>query len=241
MKKQHFRVAALCLMLALAALLTSCGPRLVKIIAEGNDSFRNAQTGATYQVLAASYEPISRGEEYGRLDLNGVEFILHQMPGLDPNEWLCSVYGDVYCSSDYELPAFTTWEIDALYVCTNTALVVSELTVKPSAILNEQHCKQLFSLLQTAYAEGTGVYYPSYATAARAYTLRFESEDAAGLYFCVKMIEYTEDVYEGEQNLGCVFLYDRYADRCVPVSDVVFRMLDGETLEAVMGESSGNE
>ena len=82
------------------------------------------------------------------------------------------------------------------------------------------------------------MYYPSYATPARAYTLRFESEDMKGVYFCVKMIEYTESILEGERDLGRTFLYDRYADRCVPVSDVVFRMLDGATLEDVMGEAT---
>lgn len=239
MKTLRFCAVALCLVLVLTALLSSCAPRLVKIVAEEDDIFRNVKTGATYQVLPASYEPISRGEEYGRLDMGGVEFILHEMPGLSTDAWLCSVYGDVYCRSDYEATPFADWDIDALYVCTNTALVVSELTVKPSPIQSEALCERLFGLLQTAYAEGESVYYPSYATPARAYTLRFESEDMKGVYFCVKMIEYTENIVEGERDLGRTFLYDRYADRCVPVSDVVFRMLDGATLEDVMGEPDG--
>ncbi len=241
MKKLRFCVAALCLALALATLLCSCGNRLVKIVAEENDLFRNTKTGATYQVLPASYEPVSRGEEYGRLDLNGVTFVLHQMPGLEPDEWLCSVYGDVYCSSEYKIKPFAEWDVGALYVCTNTALTVSELTVKPSAIQSETLCDRLFELLKDTYAKGESVYYPSYATPARAYTLRFESDDMPGVYFCVKMIEYTEDIFEGETNLGRTFLYDRYADRCVSVSDAVFRMLDGETLADVIGEPRGDE
>lgn len=241
MKKMRFRVAALCLVSVLAMLLTSCGSRLVKIVAEDGDLFRNTKTGATYQVLPASYEPISRGEEYGRLDLGGVDFILHEMPGLDPNDWLCSAYGDVYCSSAYEVPAFAAWDVDALYVCTNTALTVSELTVKPSEIYPEELCDRLYGLLQDTYAQGENVYYPSYATPARAYTLRFESNGAKGLYFSVKMIEYTEDIIDGERNLGRTFLYDRYADRCVAIPDVIFRMLDGESLSDALGKVTDHE
>ena len=241
MKHSQLSVTLLALVLVLTALLSSCGARLVSIVPEENDLFRNAKTGATYQVLPASYEPISRGEQYGRLDQSGVEFVLHEMPGRSTDEWLCSVYGDVYCRSDYEFVPFADWEISALYVCTNTALVVSELTIKPSAIQSEALCDRLYGLLKAAYAEGEGVYYPSYATPSRAYTLRFESEDMPGVYFCVKMIEYTEDIFEGETNLGRTFLYDRYADRCVAVSDVLFRMLDGETLEAVMGAEVDGE
>jgi hypothetical protein len=241
MKLSRLSVTLLALALALTALLSSCGARLVRIVPEENDLFRNTKTGATYQVLPASYEPISRGEEYGRLDQSGVEFILHEMPGQSTDEWLCSVYGDVYCRSDYEVVPFADWDIRALYVCTNTALVVSELTIKPSAIQSEVLCHRLYDLLRTAYAEGEGVYYPSYATPSRAYTLRFESEDMPGVYFCVKMIEYTEDIFEGETNLGRTFLYDRYADRCVAVPNVLFRMLDGARLEDVVSEAADHE
>lgn len=241
MKHSHLSVALLALVLVLTALLSSCGARLVRIVPEENDLFRNTKTGAVYQVLPASYEPISRGEEYARLDQSGVEFVLHEIPGQSTDEWLCSVYGDVYCRSDYEIIPFADWDVSALYVCTNTALVVSELTVKPSAIQSEVLCDRLYGLLKTAYAEGESVYYPSYATPSRAYTLRFESENMPGVYFCVKMIEYTEDIFEGEANLGRTFLYDRYADRCVPVSDVLFRMLDGARLEDVMGEAADYE
>jgi hypothetical protein len=62
-----------------------------------------------------------------------------------------------------------------------------------------------------------------------------------GVYFCVKMIEYTEDIFEGETNLGRTFLYDRYADRCVAVPNVLFRMLDGARLEDVVSEAADHE
>ncbi len=244
MKHFRFQTALVCLTLALATLLCSCGNRLVKIVAEAGDLYSNAKTGAIYQVLSPSYEPSARGEEYGCLELSGVEFILHEIPGLDPSEWLCSAYGDVYCSSSYDIADFADWDIDALFVCTNTAVVVAELTLRESEQLDGTLCQELFSLLQTAYTSGPDVYYPSYATASRTYTLRFATDEYPGLYYSLKLIEYTENIVgmaeingnEQQVDLGRTFLYDRYADRCVPVSDVIFRMLDGATLEEALGE-----
>ncbi|MBR0443372.1 MAG: hypothetical protein IIX15_03440 [Clostridia bacterium] len=241
---KHFRslLTFICLTLTLAVLLCSCGARLVNVVAEGNDLYRNTKTGSIYQVLSASYEPTARGEQYGRLDLAGVEFILHEIPGLEPDNWLCSAYGDVYCNSSYDILPFTEWDINALYVCTNTAVVVSELTLRESKHAQPELCRDLFSLLQTTYENGPAVYYPSYANSARTYTLRFATDEYEGLYYCIKLIEYSEDIIDTvkidgvaqETNLGRTFMYDRYADRCVPVSDLIFRMLDGASLEEAL-------
>ena len=35
-------------------------------------------------------------------------------------------------------------------------------------------------------------------------------------------------------NLGRTFLYDRYTSYCVPVNDMLFRLLDGEKAEDVL-------
>ena len=244
MKHSRFSVAPLCALLALCALLCcSCGNRLVNIVALEGDTYRNTKVGTVYQVLSPSYEPVARGEEYGRLDLAGVEFILNQIPGLDPSEWLCSSWGDVYCPEGYEVTPFEDWDIDALYVCTNTAVVVAELTLRESDHPEPALCADMYSLLQSAYVNGPAVYYPSYASSARTYTLRFATDAHPALYYSDKLIEYTEDIIDTveidgvaqEVNLGRTFLYDRYADRCVPVSDAIFRMLDGATLEEVLG------
>ena len=243
MKHSRFSTALLCVILALCALLCcACSHRLVNIVATEGNTYRNAKTGAIYQVLPPSYEPVARGEEYGRLDLAGVEFVLHSIPGLDSNDWLCSVWGDVYCSPSYAFTPFEQWDIDALYVCTNTAVVVAELTLRESDHPEAALCSRLYSLLQSTYVNGPAVYYPSYASSARTYTLRFATNAHPALYYSIKLIEYTEDIYDTveidgvsqEVNLGRTFLYDRYADRCVPVSDAVFRLLDGASLGEVL-------
>ncbi len=232
----------LCLLLTLSGVFTSCGGRSVKIVAEDDDLFRNTATDSTYRVLPASYEPISRGEEYGRLKIGNVEFVLHEIPGLAPEHWLCSIYGDIYCNSSYDIPAFSDWNITVLHVCTNTNLIVDTLTVKPANYTTEQ-CRALFDLLQNCYRDGAATDYPSWAEVSRVYTLRFETDTLPGLYYSIKMIEYTENIYgtvsdetgnKVEADLGRTFLYDRYADRCVPVDDIVFRMLDGESLADIL-------
>jgi hypothetical protein len=126
-------------------------------------------------------------------------------------------------------------EISVLHVCTNTNLIVDALTIKPSVLQSSEHCALLYALLQEAYQSAPAVSYPSWAEVESAYTLRFESDDIPGLYFSVKMIRYAEDIYDGEVNLGRVFLYDRYAARCVPLPDTIFRMLDGATLAEALG------
>lgn len=243
MKHSRFSVALVCVTLALCTLLCcSCGNRLVKLVAMEGDTYRNTQTNTVYTVLSPSYESVARGEEYARLDLSGVEFILHKIPGQDPSEWLCSTWGDVYCPADYDITPFEDWDIDALYVCTNTAVVVAELTLRESDHPQPTLCADMYSLLQSAYVNGPAVYYPSYASSARTYTLRFATNAHPALYYSVKLIEYTEDIVDTveldgvvqEVNLGRTFLYDRYADRCVPVTDALFRMLDGEALEEVL-------
>ena len=222
-------------LLATLLLLTACGARHVRIVETSGDTFRNTKTDSVYQVLPNSYEPVSRGEEYGRLDLNGVEFILHEIPGLDTDKWLCSVWGDVYCDQALDIPTFVDWDVSALHVCTNTSLVVDTLTVKPSVYPTEQ-CEALFEILQDCYRYGEPTDYPSWAEVARVYTLRFETPDLPGIYYSVKLIEYTEPIVSDTGSLGYTFLYDRAADHCVPVNNVVFRMLDGEALSDILSE-----
>ena len=244
-RRARILIVALALLLVAALgigayLLFSDRSDLNTIVADTTELYRDTKTGATYRILPASYEPIARGEEYGELDMNGVDYILHRVAGLEATEWLCSVYGDVYCAEELDPATFDAWNINALHVCTNTNLVTDALLIKPDAAHPRELCDELFALLQDTYKSGTPVYYPSYATAEEVYTLRFESEDAPGLYFSIKLIKYTEDIYEGETNLGRTFLYDRYAGRCVAVSDIIFRMLDGKTLAEAMDEVRGN-
>ncbi len=227
-------------MLTASLALTGCKASLHKMTSQDNDLYIDQATGITYQTLSSSYEPIARGQEYATLDLGSVAFTLHEISGLEPNVWLCSVYGDVYCSTSTQLAPFTDWDISALHVCTNTTVVISELTVRPDAKHTEEVCQAIFDTLQAAYRDGPAVPYPSYADSTRIYTLRFEAEQAPGLYYSLKMIEYQEDIYDclpggtEEINFGRTFLYDRYANRCVPVNDLLFRMLDGESAEDVI-------
>lgn len=233
--------AALCLLLV-AAMLTSCSG-LHTIVAETNTLYRDTRTNSTYYVLPSSYEPISRGEEYGKLELSGVTYVLHTITGLHSDKWLCSVWGDVYCAEELSVAPFTDWSIRALHVCTNTALSLSELTIKPNALYTADTCQKAFSILQDTYRNATALTYPSYAVPTRVYTLRFEADNVPGLYYTMQLLEYGEDIYETlpdqtgtpvETNVGRTLLYDRYAGRCVAVDDFIFRLLDGEKVEDVL-------
>lgn len=231
----HRLRAIIALALALFCLLPllSCGKKLHTMTTEGNEYF-DKWTDTTYKALPASYEPIARGDEYGKLDLAGVTYILHEVAGLSPMEYLCSVYGDVYHDKDIDFPMFDQWELTSAIVCNDTAIVVAVLTLNAS---NEKHAPILNELKQR-WDNDISVTYPSYLTPVRVHTLRFTSDTAPGLYYSVKLLEYGEDVYDvvvndaGEEievNLGRCFLYDRYSKRCVSIPDDIFRLLDGDT------------
>ena len=235
------RVAPLCLLLCAVLLVGCSSPH--KIVPEDPNVYLDTKTGSTYTVLPASYEPISRGALYGELELSGLTYELYEITGLDSSLWLCSVWGDVYCGEHITVPSFEQWDLTALHVCTTTAVSVSELTIRENALYSEQMCQTAFSALQSAYTDGSALVYPSYAKPDRVYTLRFEAQNVAGLYYAIQLIEYGEDIYQDlpdetgalvQTNVGRTVLYDRYAGRCVAVDDFLFRMLDGESAEDVL-------
>ena len=228
-------LTALALILLAVSLLTSCGKALHTITASG-DTYFDKWTDTYYTVLPAAYEPITRGEEYGKVDIAGVTQILYAIEGLPTMEYLCSAFGDVYYDRNTSPVLFDAWVVDAAYVCTNTATVISELTLKAS---DEEHAPVLADL-QAAIVSGENLTYPSYLTPKSIYVLRFASQSAPGLYYSIKLLQYGEEIYDVIQNeageeievsVGKTFLYDRYTDRFVAIDDAVFRLLGDEEQE----------
>ena len=216
---------AVCLLLCAAMLLCGCA-KLHKITVDG-DTYTDHKTGVVYTPLSSCYEPVLRGAEYAKMDLAGVEYILHEMSDMAPTEYLCSVYNDVYCAIAAAVPAFDEWEVSALYVCTNTAMTAAVLVLDGEE--GSDDASMVWNL-RDAYVNGRRVAYPSYYTVEDAYTLRFASDNVPGLYFCVSYVEYAEDVYEeidgAEVNLGRYFIYDRYHKICVAVDSSLHQRLN---------------
>lgn len=233
-------LSALCLILTLA----SCGRTLHKMTATDGVYF-DKWTDVSYVALPASYEPIARGEEYGKVDVSGVKNVLYEIEGLSPAEYLASSYGAVYHDKSISVPAFTDWELTSLKVCTDRAIIVSHLTLTPE---DPSHLS-VMEELQAAWMNAPAVDYPSYLTPKEQYTLRFASDDAPGLFYAIKILSYGEDVYgtvtndAGEQvevSLGRYFLYDRYSKRCVATDDSIFRLMEGEELTTDANQGSAS-
>lgn len=228
------RTLAVIVLLIGTLLLSSCGKALHKMTSDSGEYF-DKWTDTTYTALPASYEPISRGDEYGKVSLAGVKNILYRIDGLAPTEYLCTEYGSVYHNKNIQPLLFDEWKISTLKVCTDAATTVSHLKLTPE---DEAHAS-VIAATQAAWRDGVSVRYPSHLTPDENYTLRFESEDVPGLYFAVKLLAYDEDVYdvivneageEVEVNFGRYFLYDRYSRRCVATDDRIFRLLEGEEI-----------
>ena len=226
MKRNHMSRLILCAVLCAALLLCGCS-KLHKLHSDG-DVYVDRTTGVSYSPLSSCYEPVSRGEEYAKLDLAGVRYTLHAIGELAPTEYLCTVYNDVYCAEGVRVPTFEEWDISALYVCTNTAMTAAALVLDADNGTDAQ----LIRSLRDAYLNGTRVTYPSFYTVAESYTLRYAADNANGLYYCMTYIEYEEEIYDmidgKEVNLGRCFLYDRYNKICVTVDGGLRSRLLGE-------------
>lgn len=236
------RVLSLLCALCFIVTLASCGRTLHKMTATDGVYF-DKWTDISYVALPASYEPIARGEEYGKVDVSGVKNILYEIEGLSPAEYLASSYGAVYHDKDLFVKEFTEWDISSLKVCTDRAIIVSHLTLTPE---DEAH-GDLIEQIQSVWRDAPAVDYPSYLTPKEQYTLRFASDDAPGLFYAIKILSYGEDVYTtvtddaGEQvevSLGRTFLYDRYSKRCVVIDDGIFRLMEGEELSPDANQGS---
>ena len=228
--KARIRILA-ALLAAFSLFLVACSP--LHAVTEQDDRYLDKQTGIVYRPLSAAYEPISRGAEYATLSMGKVSYTLYEVTGLSPELWLCSSYGDLYLAEDATgFVPFAEWKVSALYLCTNTALSVAQKALRAT----DADEAAIIDSMQLALTQAAPVYYPSYLTPIDTYIVRFESEDAPGLYYSVKLLRYDEDIYEGvaqkdgsiaDVSVGRTFLYDRYADRCVPVESTLFDMLDG--------------
>ena len=228
------RALTLLCALTLVFALASCQKPLRKMTSEGGE-YVDSRTDRTYVALDASYEPIARGDGYGKVDVAGIKNVLYAIEGLSPEEYLASEHGAVYHAKDVAVPDFTMWELTSLKVCTDRAIVVAHLNLTPE---NPDYLSVMEDI-QAAWTNAPAVDYPSYLTPEEQYTLRFTSDDAPGLYFAVKILAYGEDVWgtatneNGETvevNLGRYFLYDRYSKRCVATDDRIFRLMEGEEL-----------
>ncbi len=225
---------AICFTLVLLMLTMSvaCKNQLHTLTAE-NGNYTDNKTEITYTALPASYEPIARGEEYARIKLSGVTSKLYEIVDLSVTDYLCTDYGGVYYNQTVTPTLFADWTVATLQICTDQAIVTSHHTLTPA----DDKEAYVIASLQTAFCTGDDVRYPSYLTPERYYTLRFASEDVPGLYFTVKILQYSESVYgEDETELGTTFLYDRYTGRCVAVDDNIFRIMDG--LEIVLPKTA---
>ena len=85
------RTLAVIVLLIGALLLASCGKTLHTMTSDSGEYF-DKWTDTTYTSLPASYEPIARGDEYGKVNVAGVTNILYRIDGLPAQEYLCTEY-----------------------------------------------------------------------------------------------------------------------------------------------------
>lgn len=229
--KKAIRLFAVCLSVLL--LFVSCSSGHKVTFDSENDTCYDKSTGVTYSPLSASFEPIARGEEYGTVNIAGVKYTLYAITGQDPEKFLCTEYGDVYCRQDVAVPALTAWEnvegvrISLAGLANAPAMTISAEVADEASLIEE---------LTLAYREGQAVRHPVEEPVA-AYILRFTSPDAPGLYYTLRYYEYGEDIFDTvtdadgttrDVNFGRYFLYDRYEGRCVAVADSLHRLIEGD-------------
>ena len=113
--------AVLIYMLAVApiSVLSSSSPRAANI---------STKNGIAYVPADVNYEPFAVGQPYAEAG----SITLHEIPGLDPKQWLTEKYrgvGAIYHSDEIELPGLDGWQAGAVLVCESDVITVQKAEI----------------------------------------------------------------------------------------------------------------
>ncbi len=204
MKKYIF--SALCVVLCV--LTVGCSSDSFEI---SDGRFVNKKTDIAYTDAPACYEPIEMStKKYGEID----SVILYEIVGADPEKWLCESTGTVFYAEGVQLPALSEMNISKSELLLDTSNG-KELSADTSGAVID------------AYTEGENISRPMPLSEEIVHTvsLRF-SDSSLGICYLLSYMELSEDYTVGESNYGRYFVFNRFENRCVAVSDLLGSYFD---------------
>ena len=146
-----------------------------------------AQNGVSYQMLSFEYEPVAIGKEYATLE-EGLSVIkLYEIQGAEPEKWLASDDGTLFCAADENIPTMDELEVDNILVCYESVATISIARItNPSDIA---------TVLEN-FNSGDAVEYPIGDEQENFYKIKMSSAKYPWLYYSLAYVEFAADVYE---------------------------------------------
>ena len=227
--------AALC-----APLLTSCAGGAVKLTYE-NGAYRNEKSGLAFVTAPICYRAVSRRSDEVIAKIaakQGSDVLLYAIDGMDSSKWLTDDSFAVYYGEAAGLPTLRGMQ------CSRATLCMSGSYTYPLGTIEKQ--EEIDDLVEI-YELGTTV--PSskiIPQPEKRYELLFLSELYPGLAYSLEYWKFNEEVYvytpldengeipdlypgiraeivngEARFQLGTSLVYDRSADRCYAIGNIL--------------------
>ena len=209
MKHTHSKTLVLSL-LALLPCLALCGcDDTVKVDVHltydaAQDALVETEYGLADGFASVSYEPAYVGDAYADWE----ETVLYEVKGWSPEVLLTEEWGGIgsmLYALDSPLPTLREMNPDTIYVCSTGTTTSCLLTVD-----------DLDTVTEAAYYFLTGEAIALPEDGDVSYSMKFHSDDYAGIYYNLVYIQ------RGEGEEREIFLYDRGEKRCVQIPDEVF-------------------
>ena len=161
----------------------SCGKNL-----EYKDGYYYcAQNGVSYQMLSFEYEPVAIGKEYATLE-EGLSVIkLYEIQGAEPEKWLASDDGTLFCAEGEKIPEMDELDVDNILVCYESVATISIARITDpfdiAAVLDN-------------FNNGDRVEYPVGDEYENFYKIKMSSAKYPWLYYSLAYVEFVSDVCE---------------------------------------------
>lgn len=200
---------ALVTALLLSFCLSSCGAKL-----EYKDGvYYCAKNGVSYEAVDLRYYSVTIGDKYATLK-DAVEEDLFEMKGIDPERWLTTESGDLFCAVGEKVPTLSEMGVDTVTICA----VGNAATLALAEISN----KDVVGYILDTYLNGPTLTYPDTTELSESLMLRFWAEEYAWLYYNLSYVEFATDV--------------KVSDYPASLSDYTYREVDDSVVVTVLDE-----
>jgi len=227
MKNAKKTIAILLVLSMLSAVisLSSCKTKLV--YEEGY--FYCSKNKVTYKEVSYQYLPVSISTEvYAELNEMNTKSELFALEGVEPEKWLATADGRLFCAADISVPSLEQMEVDSIFICkegTNMSVALASITSDESV-----------SIVLGNMLNGFELKYPLAEEAEELLSLRFASSKYPWLYYTVSYMEFENDIIDTDN----VADMDTYVYRRVDDSVTVTTVFEYECWYITDNEDSKN-
>ena len=164
----------------------SCGNKLKP---DENGYYYCSKNGVTYKLVSYEYTPIAlKDEKYATLEDGDNKQDLYPIMNAEPEKWLATSDGTLFCAVDEQVPELEQMEIDNILICregTNAVISLAEI----------KNADAVATVLENIKS-GSEIEYPAMSETEEYLSLRMSSEKYPWLYYSIIYVEFVSDVYD---------------------------------------------